>query len=83
MDWREAVLQRQRMVETIKGSSHLPGYNFDFWGIPYLIGKGIDESQHRDFCNLAHGILLRELAGEEVDADSEIDRFAAIFTRCT
>lgn len=62
MDSLEAMDQIDRMFLTIKESLWLPQWSFDFWIIPYLIGKGISLEQFRDFMSQAHNMLTLEIA---------------------
>jgi p-methyltransferase len=41
MDSSEAASWCDRMFETVRGSTWLPLYDFDFWSLPYLAGKGL------------------------------------------
>ncbi|HEX8353405.1 MAG TPA: PhpK family radical SAM P-methyltransferase [Pyrinomonadaceae bacterium] len=59
MDWREAAQHLQRMYRTIEGPRILPGYMFDFWSIPYLMGKGLTLEQIEGFVAEAQGILVQ------------------------
>jgi hypothetical protein len=49
------------MYTTLKGPIILPSYMFDFWSIPYLIGKGLTIDQIIGFTSQAQQILLRGL----------------------
>lgn len=79
MDWRGALAERARMLHDVTESTFLPGYNFDFWAIPYLLGNGVTKHQHHRFCSLAQECLLRELGGERVDVSCGLDQFAEVF----
>lgn len=59
MDWREAGEHLQRMYRTIEGPRILPGYMFDFWSIPYLMGKGLTLEQIEGFVAEAQEILVQ------------------------
>lgn len=62
MDSLEAMDHIDRMFLTVKESIWLPQWSFDFWIIPYLIGKGITLEQFRDFMRQAHNLLTLEKA---------------------
>lgn len=62
MDSLEAMDHINRMFLTIKESIWLPQWSFDFWIIPYLIGKGISTVQFREFMAQAHNMLKLEIA---------------------
>ena len=62
MDSLEAMDHINRMFLTIKESIWLPQWSFDFWIIPYLIGKGISTEQFREFMAQAHNMLKLEIA---------------------
>ena len=56
MDWID------RMFLTIDGPVWLPQWSFDFWIIPYLMGKGLSVEQMKDFCRKAQGIMALDVA---------------------
>lgn len=62
MDSLEAMDHIDRMFLTIDESLWLPQWSFDFWVIPYLLGKGITFTQFREFMSLAHKMLTLEIA---------------------
>jgi len=49
----------------------LPQYSFDFWIIPYLLGKGISLSRFKRFMHLAHQAMLLEVAVPDPGSRSE------------
>jgi radical SAM PhpK family P-methyltransferase len=59
MDWRRATEHLQQMYKTITGPHILPGYMFDFWSIPYLMGKGVTVAQIESFVATAQEILVQ------------------------
>lgn len=65
MDSLEAMDHIDRMFLTIDESLWLPQWSFDFWVIPYLLGKGITFTQFKDFMSLAHKMLAVEIAAVE------------------
>jgi len=62
MDSMEASDHIERMFLTINESLWLPQWSFDFWIIPYLIGKGISYGQFKDFMHSADKLLALEIA---------------------
>jgi p-methyltransferase len=50
------------MFLTVEESLWLPQWSFDFWIIPYLIGKGISLAQFKQFMSEAHNLLTLEIA---------------------
>jgi p-methyltransferase len=62
MDSLEAMDQIDRLFLTVNESIWLPQWSFDFWTIPYLIGKGISIKRFRDLMVQAHKMLALEIA---------------------
>lgn len=62
MDSLEAMDHIDRMFLTVKESIWLPQWSFDFWIIPYLMGKGISLGQFKQFMSEAHNLLTLEIA---------------------
>jgi radical SAM PhpK family P-methyltransferase len=62
MDSLGAMDHIDRLFLTTKDSIWLPQWSFDFWIIPYLLGKGITIEQFRKFMALAHKLLAMEIA---------------------
>jgi radical SAM PhpK family P-methyltransferase len=62
MDSLEAMDHIDRMFLTIEGSLWLPQWSFDFWTIPYLIGKGISLDRFKSFMTHADKMLALEIA---------------------
>ena len=54
--------QIDRVFLTVKESLWLPQWSFDFWTIPYLIGRGISLPQFKELMTLAHKLLALEIA---------------------
>jgi radical SAM PhpK family P-methyltransferase len=63
MDSTEAMDHIERMFFTIDGSTWLPQWSFDFWIIPYLLGKGLSTATFKQFMTMANGLLSLELTG--------------------
>lgn len=56
MDWIEKIFL------TVEDSVWLPQWSFDFWIIPYLIGKGVRPDDLRDFLRLAQKLMALGIA---------------------
>jgi hypothetical protein len=67
MDSLEAMDNIDRMFLTVKESTWLPQWSFDFWIIPYLMGKGISLPQFKNFMTEAHNMLALEIASVPED----------------
>src|ERR1051325_5146125 len=62
MDSMEAMDHIDRMFLEVEESVWLPQWSFDFWIIPYLMGKGISRDRFREFMTVAHKLLTLEIA---------------------
>ena len=62
MDSREAMSHIDKLFLTVDESLWLPQWSFDFWIIPYLIGKGISPPRFKEFMECAHKLLSLEIA---------------------
>jgi radical SAM PhpK family P-methyltransferase len=62
MDSLEAMDHIDRLFLTIDQSLWLPQWSFDFWTIPYLIGKGISLSKFKSFMAEADKMLKLNVA---------------------
>ena len=62
MDSMGAMDHIDRMFLAINESIWLPQWSFDFWIIPYLMGKGISRDRFREFMTVAHKMLTLEIA---------------------
>jgi p-methyltransferase len=62
MDSLEAMDHIERAFLTIKESIWLPQWSFDFWTIPYLLGKGVSQSQFKELMASAQKLLSLEIA---------------------
>ena len=62
MESLEAMDHIDRMFLTIDESIWLPQWSFDFWTIPYLIGRGISLDHFRSFMANAQKMLRLEIA---------------------
>ncbi len=62
MDSLEAMDHIDRMFLTIDESLWLPQWSFDFWTIPYFIGRGFSFDRFKAFMTQAHNLLRLEIA---------------------
>ena len=62
MDSLEAMDHIDRMFLTINESTWLPQWSFDFWTIPYLIGRGMSFQNFKSFMEDAQRLLRLEIA---------------------
>lgn len=83
MDWREASEHLQRMYKTIKGPHILPGYMFDFWSIPYLMGKGFTIEQIAGFTSVAQELLVQGFDDEAPDTTRQEEKLRALFSHAS
>jgi p-methyltransferase len=79
MDWSQAADWLEVMYKTIKNSTVVPGYMFDFWSIPYLMGKGIQVEQILEFTKVAQELLIRSFDDVAFDTDDYRKRLASIW----
>lgn len=62
MDSMEAMDHIDRAFLEIKESTWLPQWSFDFWTIPYLLGKGYSLEQFKKLMSWSHRLLALEIA---------------------
>ena len=62
MDSLEAMDHIDRMFLSIDESTWLPQWSFDFWTIPYLLGKGMSAEDFGRLMRSAHQLLRLEIA---------------------
>lgn len=62
MDSMEAMEWIERMFLTIDESVWLPQWSFDFWILPYLVGKGVDMADFREFMQYAQELMALNVA---------------------
>jgi radical SAM PhpK family P-methyltransferase len=74
MDSLEAMDHIERMFLSIDESLWLPQWSFDFWIIPYLIGKGIAPAHFREFMECAHRLLALEIASVPADQKTRLQQ---------
>jgi radical SAM PhpK family P-methyltransferase len=71
MDWRKGGDLIVEMYKSIRNSVVLPIYMFDFWSIPYLVGRGIPVPQIVEFARHAQELLLLSLDDQPVDTSAQ------------
>jgi p-methyltransferase len=57
MDVHGACDAIDHMVESVTSSQWMPGYNFDFWALPYLYGKGFTPDELTAFHRIANQLM--------------------------
>jgi radical SAM PhpK family P-methyltransferase len=70
----EAMDHIDRMFLTIKESVWLPQWSFDFWFIPYALGKGISIPDFKKFVSYANQMLAMEIAYCDADGKSRMQK---------
>ena len=61
MDWEQGCDMVLKLFGGVRNSSWLPMYDFDFWILPYLQGKGLSLEQIRKFVNACDDLLSMEI----------------------
>lgn len=62
MDSMEAMDHIDKIFLSVRESEWLPQWSFDFWIIPYLLGKGFSAQKFKSFMSLANRLLALEIA---------------------
>lgn len=81
MDWRQATQLIEGMYTAIHGPVIMPIYNFDFWSIPYLMGKGFSSDQIIGFTKVANEVLLEGFRHPSPDTTEHEKRLLSLFKR--
>jgi p-methyltransferase len=79
MDWRRATQLVEEMYATLHGPVIMPIYNFDFWSIPYLMGKGFALEQIIDFTKMANEVLIQGFHDPSPDTTEQEKRLVSLF----
>ena len=58
----EAIEHIDRIFLTIDSATWLPQWYFDFWIIPYFLGRGVSLPQFQELMELSHELLQMEFA---------------------
>jgi len=61
MDWEQASDMVLKLFGSVTNSTWLPMYDFDFWILPYLEGKGISQDQILRFVKTCGDLLSMEI----------------------
>ena len=61
MTWEQGCDMVLKLFGSVSNSTWLPMYDFDFWILPYLEGKGISLEQIKRFVNAGDDLLALEL----------------------
>src|SRR5262249_20680520 len=72
MDVHQACDAADAIFREVSGSTWLPGYNYDFWSLPYLTGKGFTVDQIGRFLRTVQRLLPYN--GAPAHADREAGR---------
>ena len=74
MDSLEAMEHIERMLLSVEGSQWLPQWSFDFWFIPYILGKGVSLDQFKRYMRSANRMLALEIASLPADEKARLQR---------
>jgi len=61
MNSTEAMAHIEKLFLSIKESLWLPQWSYDFWFVPYLLGRGIGLEQFREFMVFGNKLLALEI----------------------
>jgi radical SAM PhpK family P-methyltransferase len=61
MQWEQGCEMVAKLFKSVSNSTWLPMYDFDFWILPYLEGKGIQLDQIKKFVNACDDLLSMEI----------------------
>jgi len=70
----EAAALTDHMYEAVTESLWLPLYDFDFWSLPYLDGKGLDVATLKPLLRLSGEIMLLRDKGRTPERIPELER---------
>jgi anaerobic magnesium-protoporphyrin IX monomethyl ester cyclase len=74
MDSLDAMDHIDKMFLSIEESTWLPQWSFDFWSIPYLLGKGIGLTPFTRLMTAAHQLLRLEIASVPAERKSVVQQ---------
>jgi p-methyltransferase len=74
MDSLEAMEHIERLFLRVTCSEWLPQWSFDFWIIPYLMGKGLSRERFGEFMRHANQLLRLEIAAVEPREKERLSR---------
>jgi p-methyltransferase len=61
MDWEQGCEEVLKLFASVTNSTWLPMYDFDFWILPYLEGKGLTLDQIKTFVKTCGDLLSMEI----------------------
>lgn len=61
MEWQEGCEMVLKLFRSVTNSTWLPMYDFDFWILPYLEGKGLTVDQIKKFVGACDDLLSMEI----------------------
>lgn len=70
MDIFEALDANDEIFKKVTGSIWMPMHMFDFWALPYLLGKGMTPAKFTEFMSRSGSIMREQFEGKET-TDSE------------
>jgi p-methyltransferase len=70
----EAMDHIERMFLQVKESLWLPQWSFDFWFIPYFMGKGLSIENFKQFVSYAGKLLAMDIAAVSTDEKKRMQR---------
>jgi radical SAM PhpK family P-methyltransferase len=74
MDSLEGMDHIEKMFLTVDESIWLPQWSFDFWVIPYLLGRGISLERFKELMGVAHRMLALEIASVPANEKQAMQR---------
>jgi p-methyltransferase len=80
-NWRHATMESLEAMDLIdqlflgvRASTWLPQWSFDFWIIPYLLGRGVSIPEFKHMMKQAHDCLALEIAHVAPDDKARMQR---------
>jgi p-methyltransferase len=89
-EWRHATMSvheasdaAEDVFRQASGSIWMPGYNYDFWALPYLLGKGLTVDQIKQFHIIVRRLMkfnakppeAQRATGEQMHDLAELEKF--------
>ncbi|GAA4463356.1 hypothetical protein GCM10023170_069480 [Phytohabitans houttuyneae] len=72
MNSHQAAQAADELFRDVTGSVWMPGYNYDFWAVPYLIGKGLTMAQVVEFHQIISDLIPFNAAAPATPADAAL-----------
>jgi p-methyltransferase len=79
MEANTAADGAQRIFEEVRGAAWMPMYMFDFWALPYLMGKGMTLQEVVEFHQHAYRAMRCAIAGE--NSAAPLNDIARMFSK--